>query len=78
VNAKEMEGGPKINGRWVINLLFYILVLSKLIFRSIVNGIILKSLKFVKPARQCPKWDKSKHRIEEPNCPLWHPRERCQ
>nr|CAD2208020.1 unnamed protein product [Meloidogyne enterolobii] len=60
VNAKEIEGGPKINGR------------------SIVNGINLNSLKFVKPARQCPRWDKPKHRIDEPNCPLWHPRERCQ
>ncbi|KAF7633334.1 hypothetical protein Mgra_00007216 [Meloidogyne graminicola] len=60
VNAKETEGGPRINGR------------------SIVNGINLNSLKFVKPARQCPRWDKPKHRIEEPNCPLWHPRERCQ
>lgn len=75
VNAKEIEGGPKINGRLEFN--FDIFNVGS-IFRSIVNGINLNSLKFVKPARQCPKWDKPKHRIDEPNCPLWHPRERCQ
>lgn len=77
VNAKETEGGPRINGR----LRFVVKSTKHYIFiylRSIVNGINLNSLKFVKPARQCPRWDKPKHRIEEPNCPLWHPRERCQ
>lgn len=65
---------------------------------AFVNGVNLNSLKFVKPAPQCPKWDKPKHRkelhphyllnylntyqkipgIEEPHCPLWHPRVVCQ
>lgn len=76
VNAKEMEGGPRINGRLVGNWVSDYLKIS--FYSSIVNGINLNSLKFVKPARQCPKWDKPKHRIDEPNCPLWHPRERCQ
>jgi len=45
--------------------------------QAIVNGVNLNSLKFVKPAPQCPKWNKPKHRIEEPHCPFWHPRVIC-
>jgi len=31
----------------------------------------------VKPAPQCPKWDKADHRTKEPHCPFWHPRVIC-
>lgn len=54
-------------------------LMSKLISKNptFVNGVNLNSLKFVKPAPQCPKWDKPKHRFDEPHCPLWHPRVIC-
>lgn len=45
---------------------------------TIVNGINLNNLKFVKPAPQCVKWDEKRHRIDQPNCRLWHPRELCK
>lgn len=45
---------------------------------TIVNGINLNNLKFVKPAPQCFKWDDKNHRSDQPNCRLWHPRELCK
>ncbi|KAI1732207.1 hypothetical protein Ddc_01062 [Ditylenchus destructor] len=45
---------------------------------TIVNGINLNNLKFVKPAPQCVNWNEKRHRIDQPNCRLWHPRELCK
>ncbi|KAL3116227.1 hypothetical protein niasHT_004398 [Heterodera trifolii] len=42
--------------------------------RQFVNGI---HLKFIKPASQCPNWDKPNHRKDEPGCTLWHPKAPC-
>jgi len=45
---------------------------------TIVNGINLAGLKFVKPMPQCYQWNKRLHQHEQPNCRLWHPRELCK
>lgn len=45
---------------------------------TIINGVNLANLKFVKPAPQCFYWENHQHRIEKLNCRLWHPRELCK
>lgn len=45
---------------------------------TIINGINLANLKFVKPASQCIYWENPQHRIDQPNCQLWHPKELCK
>lgn len=45
---------------------------------TIINGVNLANLKFVKPASQCFYWKDQQHRINQPNCKLWHPRELCK
>uniref|UniRef100_A0A914IEM4 C3H1-type domain-containing protein n=1 Tax=Globodera rostochiensis TaxID=31243 RepID=A0A914IEM4_GLORO len=42
--------------------------------RQFVNGI---HLKFIKPASQCPDWDKPGHRDQKPGCTMWHPKAPC-